>query len=136
MDMESENEKARRIELGCAMKPRKVAVPQDRASGYLVAHACFDCRKSFKLPTDPTKPLPPRWCTSCGRELHWMGRSFAAPKKTDVEQWKKVAALWAAGFRFHSYRSHPDAERLPEKFNDVADFVRRNPHHPFRVSDR
>jgi hypothetical protein len=63
-----------------------------------------------------------------------MGRSFTAPKKADVEQWKKVAALWNAGFRFHSYRSHPDAEKLPEKLRDVADFLSRNPNHPFRVT--
>jgi hypothetical protein len=62
-----------------------------------------------------------------------MGRSFTTPKKTDVEQWKKVEALWNAGFRFHSYRGQPDAERLPARFKDVASFVRRNPNHPFRV---
>ena len=136
LDMDSENDKARRLEVGSAEKSRKVSAPQIRAFGYLVAHACFDCRKSFKLPTDPTKPIPPRWCPSCGGELRWMGRSFAAPKRTDIEQWKKVEALWIAGFRFHSYRSHPDAERLPDKLKDVADFVRRNPRHPFRMADR
>jgi hypothetical protein len=111
-----------------------VAVPRSRAGRYLVAHACFDCRKSVKLDANPTKAAESRVCPSCGGELHWMGRSFTAPKKADVEQWKKVAALWNAGFRFHSYRSHPDAEKLPEKLRDVADFLSRNPNHPFRVT--
>ncbi len=62
-----------------------------------------------------------------------MGRSFKAPPRSDIEQWRKVEALWAAGFRFFSYRTYPDAEPLPERFKDVASFVQRNPNHPFRV---
>jgi hypothetical protein len=62
-----------------------------------------------------------------------MGRSFKAPRKTDTEQWETVEALWNSGFRFYSYRSYPDAEALPKKLRDVAEFIRRNPNHPFRV---
>lgn len=62
-----------------------------------------------------------------------MGRSFKAPKHRDTEQWRKVAALWQAGFRFHSYRSQPQAERLPERLREVEDFIRRNPNHPLRL---
>ena len=62
-----------------------------------------------------------------------MGRSFKAPKRSDTEQWRKVEALWRAGFRFHSYRSQPEAEPLPDRLREVEDFVRRNPNHPFRV---
>jgi hypothetical protein len=62
-----------------------------------------------------------------------MGRSFRVPKQTDAEQWKKVEVLWNAGFRFQSYRSYPDAERLPDRLSEVEDFIRRNPIHPFRV---
>jgi len=62
-----------------------------------------------------------------------MGRSFKAPKKSDVEQWNKVRELWSAGFRFSSYRSHPAAEPLPERLREVDEFIRRNPDHPLRL---
>jgi hypothetical protein len=51
----------------------------------------------------------------------------------DIKQWKKVEALWDAGFRFHSYRSFPDAEPLPARLGEVASFIERNPNHPFRA---
>jgi hypothetical protein len=98
-----------------------------RDGNYLIAHACFDCRKSWKVRADTGK------CPQCGAPLHEMGRSFKAPKQSDAEQWQKVQALWSAGFRFWSYRSHPDAEPLPERLRDVDDFIRRNQKHPMRI---
>lgn len=65
-----------------------------------------------------------------------MGRSFKAPKRSDAEQWEKVRLLWEHGFRFFSYRSHPDAEALPDRLRDVPGFVERNPDHPLRVGDK
>jgi hypothetical protein len=62
-----------------------------------------------------------------------MGRSFEPPRKSDIEQWQKVELLWSAGFRFSSYRSYPDAEPLPERLQDVGNFILRNPEHPFRL---
>jgi hypothetical protein len=61
-----------------------------------------------------------------------MGRAFKAPKKTDVEQWKKVEALWRHGFRFWSVWS-TEVEPLPERLREVDDFVRRHPEHPARL---
>jgi hypothetical protein len=61
-----------------------------------------------------------------------MGRAFKAPKKADIEQWKKVEALWRAGFRFWSVWS-TEVEPLPERLREVEDFVRRNPEHPARL---
>lgn len=95
---------------------------------YLVAHACFACRKSWKVRKDISGG-----CPQCGGALHEMGRSFKAPKKSDAEQWEKVIALWSAGFRFWSYRSHPDAEPLPERLREVEAFVACNPNHPLRM---
>ncbi|MFX7747703.1 hypothetical protein ABTK03_20215, partial [Acinetobacter baumannii] len=46
----------------------------------------------------------------------------------------KVQVLWSAGFRFWSYRSHPDAEPLPERLRDVDDFIRRNLRHSMRIA--
>lgn len=62
-----------------------------------------------------------------------MGRSFKAPRKSDLSQWKKVEILWKSGFRFQSYRSFPEAEKLPERLSEVEEFIARNPNHPFRV---
>jgi DNA-directed RNA polymerase subunit RPC12/RpoP len=99
------------------------------AAAYLVAHACFECRRSFKLAPRGSTPKCPR----CGGRLYHMGRSFRAPRSTATEQWEKVRRLVAAGFRFFSYRSH-DCPRLPERLRDVGAFIAANPRHPFRVA--
>ena len=118
-----------------APRPQRASPTYDREPVYRVAHACFGCRRSFKLATDASvHPPEVRHCPGCGEQLRWMGRSFTAPRRTDVDQWKKVEILWSAGFRFHSYRSCPDAERLPETLAEVAEFLRRNPDHPLRSS--
>ena len=104
-----------------------------RGAPYRVAHACFECRISFKINVDirSTEPVD-KPCPHCGARLHWMGRSFKPPGKRNIAQWRKVEALWRAGFRFSSYRSHPEAEPMPETPGQVPDFVARNPNHPFR----
>lgn len=97
---------------------------------YLIAHACFDCRKSFKVAPRPDGIAT---CPSCGSQLHQMGRSFKAPAAADTEQWAKVQALYNAGFRFFSYRS-VDGPPLPARLTDVEAFIRDNPAHPLRVA--
>jgi hypothetical protein len=62
-----------------------------------------------------------------------MGRSFKAPPARDLEQWAKVQALFAAGFRFSSYRS-TSGPPLPGRLADVEAFIRDNPVHPLRVA--
>jgi len=113
---------------------RRTPEPRVPAAGdalYLIAHACFDCRKSFKIaPRDHSAV-----CPQCSGSLNEMGRSFKAPKISDTEQWQKIEKLWRAGFRFFSYRSYPDAEPLPERLRDVDEFIVRNPDHPFRLRD-
>ena len=104
-----------------------------RGPTYRVAHACFHCRRSMKLSTNPSASgKPDLSCSLCGAPLHSMGRSFKAPKRTDREQWEKVQALWNAGFRFHSYRDCPEAEPLPDRLREVEEFIRRNRDHPLR----
>jgi hypothetical protein len=119
------------MELRRATGTRTFRTPpkREKRPNYLIAHACFDCRKSWKVRADVSAR-----CPCCGSQLHEMGRSFKTPKKGDDEQWEKVRALWSAGFRFSSYRSYPSAEPLPERLRDVKDFVRRNPDHPFRIT--
>jgi len=92
-----------------------------RGIGYPVAHACFGCRKSFKMEGGfyTTRPVK---CPQCGQTLAWMGRTFKAPKMGDIRQWKKVEALWRAGVRFHSYHA---AEPLPETLTEVPSFLER-----------
>lgn len=48
---------------------------------YLVAHACFECKKSWKVSLDTNG----RICPQCGGHLCEMGRSFEAPKAKDSE---------------------------------------------------
>jgi len=121
-----------------ASAAQRPAVPSffshDWGPVYRVAHACFACRRSVKIAWNPMayKIVAAR-CPECGGPLKWMGRTFKTPKRSDTEQWAKVEALWNAGFRFQNYRSHPEAERLPDRLREVDDFVRRNPSHPFRV---
>lgn len=129
-------DKQRRKELRDVFAPRAPLrfFSYGRGPVYRVAHACFDCRRSQKVASDPlAAPEAGPACPACGGPLHWMGRSFKVPKRSDTEQWRKVEALWKAGFRFHSYRSRPEAEALPGRLREVEDFIRRNPHHPFRV---
>lgn len=95
---------------------------------YLIAHACFACRKSWKMDSDRAVA-----CPECAGPAHWMGRSFRTPRRTDSDQWKKVELLWNAGFRFHGDRRHPDAERFPDTPGEVAAFIARNPDHPLRL---
>jgi hypothetical protein len=65
--------------------------------------------------------------------MYEMGRSFRAPPTRDLEQWAKILALFAAGFRFFSYRS-ASGPSLPDRLVDVEAFIRDNPTHPLRVA--
>jgi hypothetical protein len=102
--------------------------PDHRGPDYLIAHACFDCRKAWKRTGEHGHVCPER-----EKPLALMGRSFRTPSIRKQDQWEKVRRLWDAGFRFWSYRSFPDAERFPDALRDVDDFIRRNRTHPMRV---
>jgi hypothetical protein len=133
--MSSPPTKADRMELRRAIGNREVpgpyVAPYHRGPDYLIAHACFDCRKSWKRSGEVVHP-----CPECRRPLAMMGRTFRVPARRKVDQWDKVQRLWDAGFRFWSYRSFPDAERYPEDLRDVEEFIRRNPDHPMRTRAR
>ena len=126
--------KSDRMELrratGTRALPVMTSVAYHRGPASLWPHACFDCQKSWKLPDDATGK-----CPECSGPLHSMGRAFKVPKKSDSEQWAKVRALWFAGFRFVNHTRWRDAEAFPERLREVEDFIRRNPHHPFRVAE-
>jgi hypothetical protein len=127
-EAEKQRRMARRIAVGNRVITPVAPVSRVRAAAYLVAHACFNCRKSFKH--DPERSHS---CPGCGGKLHWMARSFRAPKATNREQWRKVQTLYALGFRFDRYGSY-EGERFPASLRAVAGFVARNPKHPLRVA--
>ncbi|KAB8181823.1 hypothetical protein FKV24_011500 [Lysobacter maris] len=126
-------EKARRMALRRDTGNRPAPSPpplRPRAAAYLIAHACFICRKSFRIAPRPQRRSR---CPCCAGDLHEMGRSFKAPPARNREQWRKVQALYEAGFRFFSYGSF-DAPPLPARLRDVEAFIRDNPEHPMRVA--
>jgi hypothetical protein len=126
--MTGRTEKARRMELrrktGTRAWPRLFSPPYHRGPKYRLAHACFVCRRSFKLAVDLSQAEQERRCPGCRGVLRWMGRSFRAPRRTDFDQWRKVEILWEAGYRFTSYRG--PAGPLPETLKEAEAFVRRN----------
>ena len=120
---------ASRRDIGNRQLPKPV-VAKSAVARYLIAHACFNCRKSFKVaPRDERIAV----CPNCSGQLHEMGRSFKSPAAKDTEQWAKVEALYNAGFRFFSYRSF-DCPPLPGKLSEVETFIRDNPKHPMLVA--
>ncbi|PVM84556.1 hypothetical protein [Caulobacter endophyticus] len=122
--------KTERMDLRRSIGNRVVPTPVARgpAAACLWPHACFECRKSWKLSNAAAGA-----CPECARPLHWMGRAFKAPRKADKDQWTKVRLLWLAGFRFVSHTRGREAEPFPDRPGEVEAFVRRNPEHPFRI---
>jgi len=106
--------------------------PQPRAKGprYLVAHACFSCRLSFKRAArqDGTSAQ----CPTCGNPMAEMGRGFKAPLRRSTDKWKAAQLLYEAGFRFPS-TDRREAPSLPTRSQDVAAFVEQNQFHPYRL---
>lgn len=98
--------------------------------GYLVAHACFACRRTFKRALRADRHV---LCPACGEPVYPMGRAFKAPARGARGQWAKVQLLYAHGFRFGRYRSY-DGPTLPRRLSEVAQFVKDNPRHPLRVA--
>ena len=96
---------------------------------YLVAYACFRCRKSSKHP-----PAEKRMCPQCRGPIHEMGRSFRAPRQATQEQWLKIQVLYALGFRFVGNGNY-EGERLPRNLRQVSGFVARNPKHRLRLAE-
>ena len=132
--MAQNKEKHRRMELRKEMGNRVIKPIQPKQeslpSEYLVPHACFHCRKSFKL--RDSNEAEPRRCPQCDQALYWMGRSFRPPKMDDKKQWEKVLKLYAAGFRFIGSGNHDEPD-LPKTLREVDGFIQANPSHILRV---
>ena len=96
-----------------------------------IAHACFQCRKSFKITPEDA---PERRCPQCREPLREMGFSFKAPRIDDVAAWKLVQSLYAHGYRFFT-TGREGSPVLPRKLSELADFLQRHPQHPLKVAD-
>ena len=132
--MATNEEKNRRMELRKATGSRVIEPPKtppyNNGPEYLVAHACFECRKSFKQPvSDSIEHI----CPECKERVYEMGRSFTAPKTSDTKQWKKVQGLYAAGFRFIGSGNH-GSPPLPTKLSELERFLQDNPKHYLKVA--
>lgn len=85
---------------------------------YLAAHACFDCRKSFKRKPDIRQLV--KLCPDCGGPAVNLGRKFKPPAKDKVSEWEVVRFLYESGFPFHSV-----GEPYPRTMSEAKDFVQR-----------
>ncbi|VUD56392.1 hypothetical protein TDB9533_02047 [Thalassocella blandensis] len=122
------HEKLRRMELrktsGTRNINRPIPPPSHRGPRYLVAHACFTCRKSFKV---PGKDIGSNLCPECRGDLVFMGRAFKAPKQSNKREWRKIQALIERGYNFNAYRqSNPlnypkNLADLKAFFSEIAD---------------
>lgn len=77
---------------------------------YKEHYACFYCRKMFRPTARLDLPEHGRpgyrdfrlvKCPECGQPMHDMGLNFKAPKRHDVQQWKKVQTLHEHGLTWH-----------------------------------
>lgn len=114
-----------------ASKRATGALPKIKGPDYLVAHACFECKKSFKYTV--IRNIPPV-CPQCNQPRAEMGRAFKAPKKNEISQWKKVKKLWDAGYRFDTNTYNP--AQYPKTLKEVDAFVEANPNHHCRKGPR
>ena len=61
--------------------------------------ACLSCRRVSKRVWKPGAPILA--CALCRAPLRCVGKYFAAPRRGDREQWRKVAALLESGVVFN-----------------------------------
>jgi hypothetical protein len=113
--------------IGNRAVPGPYTSPYHRGPRYLIAHACFDCRKSWKRPGEQE-----HLCPECKTPLAMMGRTFRVPPRSKLDQWEKVRRLWDAGFRF--WNTSTNAEPYPADLRDVDGFIRRNRYRLARLN--
>ena len=103
-------------------KPNLPSEPNN--SEYLFPYVCFKCRKSFKRNYE--EGLPDKKCSECGGVAVGLGRHFKAPKKKNIEQWKKIEYLVANGFYFyHQYDDEGNSVPYPKTMEEAKLFVKR-----------
>jgi hypothetical protein len=86
---------------------------------YLVAFACFECRKSFKRPHDAYHIV--RVCPHCGGAAVDLGRKFKPPQIGDSVAWNVVKFLYESGFPYFSIEN-----AYPSTMSAAREFVELN----------
>jgi hypothetical protein len=61
-------------------------------------YACCRCRIATKEPAQSNKNTTA--CPHCGRSMYDMGAGFIPPRKSDKDEWQKVALLVKHHFTF------------------------------------
>ena len=92
---------------------------------YRQPYACFHCRKPFHatMEWDRTKRRDMEFlCPECKQPMHSMGPDFQAPRKHDVQQWRKVKMLYDNSFAYHSCGC--GAGHRPKRLSEVEAFLR------------
>src|SRR5215475_7363662 len=103
-----------------------VSQTMGRQSTCLMHFACFGCRRSFKRRVEHGGKDYVKPCPHCGGRAIDLGRHFKAPKVTDIDQWKKVRYLVAAGFFFqHVHDEESRQVGYPKTLKEAHAFVSR-----------
>ncbi len=98
-----------------------------------VTFVCFACRLAIKVVTVDRLTST---CPKCGRTSYFLGKAFDPPRSSAHEEWLRVQALFAAGFRFEAPGEVGESAPLPQALSDVPEFLARYPSHPLRGADR
>lgn len=92
---------------------------------YRQPYACFHCWKSFHatMEWDRTKRRCVEFlCPECKQPMHSMGLDFKAPRKHDVQQWRKVKMLCDNGFTYNSCGCGSGCR--PKRLSEMDAFLR------------
>lgn len=112
---------SRGTELAC-LTPGASSEMHKKEYRYRIQHACFPCRKSFRIDYQSAEQARRAWisqrmsgrkpatpfiepehdCPQCGSRLCLVGRAFRAPRHSDEDAWTAAELLYRAGYRFHS----------------------------------
>jgi len=93
---------------------------------YMMHFACFRCRRSFKRSVEFGAMDYVKRCPHCGGRALDLGRHFKPPKVGDLDQWKKIRLLVAAGFFFqHVGNDETSQVPYPETLEEAREFIAR-----------
>lgn len=94
-----------------------------KQSEWRFPYICPTCRVVRKLRWSPEVERPR---CGCGRELYCAGNAFAAPRRSNATQWRKLAILFENGFRGF-WRNHGEhfLERRMRTISEAKSWVRQ-----------
>lgn len=104
--------------------------PRPRGPTFLIAHACFGCRLSFKRA--PLAAKDTHVCPNCAGPMLEMGRGFKAPPRREIERWFVIESLRRRGYMFPS-STQRNAAPYPTRARDLERFFAGHAEHAFRI---